>query len=302
MNKINFTHQDSFPFTIKSADFMQNTMHLLSKIVAIGGDNYVLSGCEEDNANNVTDGYVIISGEIMPFKGDLKTDKIAIIEDRETVSAFGVDYTDAYITRYATFSNTGNLNWSDFQRIISNQELWQRVKDIKGDPPGIRASWCGFIDKIPSNYMLCDGRTLNIDEYPDLFENIGTSFGAVGTSQFKIPDLREKFIVGYSGNGDYSQIGQTGGLDEVVLTKNQMPVHDHIEDDLFNKLGVRASDLNSTGTTGNVDSGAPNSEYRIAGMTDQLWSRSTMKSEGGDQPHENRPPFFVEAFIIKVKY
>jgi microcystin-dependent protein len=302
MDKINFTQQDTFPFTIKSADFMQNTMQLLSKMIALGGDNYVLSGCEEDNDNNVADGYVVIAGELMPFKGALKTDKITVVEDRETVSAFGVDYTDAYVSRYATFSDTGDLNWSDFQRIISNQELWQRVKDIKGDPPGIRAGWCGFIDKIPENYMLCDGRTLDIDEYPELFENIGTSFGAVGTTQFKIPDLRERFIVGYSGNGDYNIIGQTGGLDEVILNKSQMPEHDHIEDALFNKLGVRASDLNASGTTSGVDSGAPTSEYRIAGMTNQLWSRSTMKSEGGNQPHENRPPYFVEAFIIKVKY
>ncbi|MDO5970613.1 phage tail protein [Flavivirga aquimarina] len=77
------------------------------------------------------------------------------------------------------------------------------------------------MDKIPENYMLCDGRALNIDEYPELFENIGTSFGAVGTTQFKIPDLREKFLVGYSGNGDYNAVGQTGGLDEVTLTKER---------------------------------------------------------------------------------
>ncbi|MDO5970614.1 hypothetical protein Q4Q35_12425 [Flavivirga aquimarina] len=104
MDKINFAQQDSFPFTIKSADFMQNTMQLLSKMIALGGDNYVLSGCEEDNANNVTDGYVVIAGELIPFKGGLKTDKIVIIEDRETVSAFEVNYTDAYVTRHATFS------------------------------------------------------------------------------------------------------------------------------------------------------------------------------------------------------
>jgi microcystin-dependent protein len=238
----------------------------------------------------------------MPFKGALKTDKITVVEDRETVSAFGVDYTDAYVSRYATFSDTGDLNWSDFQRIISNQELWQRVKDIKGDPPGIRAGWCGFIDKIPSNYMLCDGRTLDIDEYPELFENIGTSFGAVGTTQFKIPDLRERFVVGYSGNGDYNVIGQTGGLDEVILNKSQMPEHDHLSDPLFNKLGLKASDLTGQGTSTGQDSGAANEEYRIGDMTEQLWDRSEIKSEGENQPHENRPPYFVEAFIIKVKY
>ena len=154
--------------------------------------------------------------------------------------------------------------------------------------------------------MLCDGRMLNILDYPELYQNIGTNFGAVGTTQFKLPDMRSKFVVGYNDTEiDYNVIGKQGGDKEVVLTKNQLPEHNHVPNNsLFDKFGAKASDLTGgAGTTGSSqDSSGATEEYRIGDMSDSLWDLASVQNVGQNQPHENRPPYFVEAFIIKVKY
>lgn len=301
MDKINFDLQDCFPFTIKSATELQKMIALIGQMANLGGSTYVLSGCEE-SGDEVSDGYIVINGELLPFKGSAIKSKVVIVEERENATAFGKDYPDAYVKRYATFGTTGDLLWQDVKRVISNMELWERVEDIKGDPPGIRVGWCGYLDKIPGNWMLCDGRALKIDEYPELFKNIGTQFGAVGTTEFKLPDMRERFVVAHSGDGDYKNVGYKGGEDAVTLTKKQLPSHNHVNNDMFNRLSARASDLDTDGTAGSVDAGNPEREYRVGRMSETLWKQSEILSVGENEAHENRPPFFVEAFIIKVKY
>lgn len=46
----------------------------------------------------------------------------------------------------------------------------------------------------PSGWLLCDGRALRREDYPQLFEVIGTLWGEVGVSEFVLPDLRGQFL------------------------------------------------------------------------------------------------------------
>jgi hypothetical protein len=51
------------------------------------------------------------------------------------------------------------------------------------------------------NWLICDGRELKRDEYPKLFEIIGTECGeGDGNSTFNLPDCRNKTIWGANGN------------------------------------------------------------------------------------------------------
>ena len=43
---------------------------------------------------------------------------------------------------------------------------------------------------VANSWILCDGRTLNISEYPALFDLIKTKYGGDGVTTFAIPDLR----------------------------------------------------------------------------------------------------------------
>ena len=54
-------------------------------------------------------------------------------------------------------------------------------------------------DNIPDGFLLCDGSTLNKNEYLDLFNVIGYTYGG-SDNEFKLPDLRDKFAQGANGN------------------------------------------------------------------------------------------------------
>lgn len=95
------------------------------------------------------------------------------------------------------------------------------------------------------------------------------------------PNLSGKFIAGYdAADSDYNTIGKTGGEKKHQLTIAEMPAHSHP----FNP-----GDQN--GQSDNANDRAvmlPGNQNRTTGST------------GGDQPHENRPPYFTLAYIIKL--
>jgi microcystin-dependent protein len=101
--------------------------------------------------------------------------------------------------------------------------------------------------------------------------------GANGT-----PNLQDRFIVG-AGSG-YG-VGATGGANSVTLTINEMPTHSHT------LLASSATDGGS-GTGWRWES---NSAYRPATV-----NGTNIGNAGGDQAHENRPPYYALAFIMRV--
>lgn len=56
----------------------------------------------------------------------------------------------------------------------------------------------------PGRFLLCDGSAINIDDYPELFEVIGSTFKAATSTIFYLPDLRAAFIRGAGTQGVYS--------------------------------------------------------------------------------------------------
>lgn len=92
------------------------------------------------------------------------------------------------------------------------------------------------------------------------------------------PDLRDRFIVG-AGN-EYG-VGSKGGAKEVTLSVAQMPSHNH----KFNMMGDSYYHDNW------IPSRGSNIPFGIEGKTE---------SAGGDQPHENRPPYYGLCYIMKV--
>lgn len=52
----------------------------------------------------------------------------------------------------------------------------------------------------PIGYLKCDGSSLLREDYADLFEKIGTTYGAVDDYHFNIPDYQGVFLRGFGGN------------------------------------------------------------------------------------------------------
>ena len=73
---------------------------------------------------------------------------------------------------------------------------------------GTIISWAGKnTDKLTGTpYLLCDGRSLNKNSYPDLFTVIGYRYGGSGDN-FNLPDFRNRYIFGNtskSNNASYT--------------------------------------------------------------------------------------------------
>jgi microcystin-dependent protein len=77
-------------------------------------------------------------------------------------------------------------------------------------------------------WLLCDGRTLSINQYPLLFSVMGYNFGGSGNF-FQLPDARSR-LAGVIGQGiglSNRTIGEKVGSENLVLTIDQIPNHSH---------------------------------------------------------------------------
>lgn len=304
MNKVNFLAKETFPQSTYTFDFMQNMIKMVGCLALLGGDNFILTGCVDGGNGVFSEGLVVIKGQLYPFAGGAKKAKIKIQETKESDHYAGVDYPEAYIHRKVIFSDDGDILWDDLKHVLTNREIAEKFADLKGDAPGTVKMWAGQEVSVPQDYRLCNGAMLSIDDYPELWKTLGLSFGGDGQRSFALPDLRGRFVVGYDGSKpDYKVIGKDGigGNEKVTLTTNEIPQHDHVNNKYFNKLAARAADATTPGTAGSVDSRSPESEYNIAYMSNDEWEAATIQKVGGGQSHENRPPYFVLAYIIKVK-
>jgi microcystin-dependent protein len=72
---------------------------------------------------------------------------------------------------------------------------------IKGEalPVGTMLTFAGPTINIPNGFLLCDGSSINRDDYTDLFAAIGTSWGTATGTTFNLPDTRGLFLRGVDG-------------------------------------------------------------------------------------------------------
>lgn len=99
------------------------------------------------------------------------------------------------------------------------------------------------------------------------------------------PNLCGRFIVG--AGGSYA-IGDKGGEEKHKLTVDEIPSHQH--NNSVKTVGYGASH-NGSAEAATFDGYSRNNGWRdISGA-----------SKGGDQPHENRPPYYALAFVMRIK-
>lgn len=136
-------------------------------------------------------------------------------------------------------------------------------------PVGAITLWSGSVPSIPSGWALCDGSS--------------------GT-----PDLRDRFVVG--AGGAYA-VGATGGQDQVTLTVAQMPAHRHAIDE--GSLSTAAGFEHGHATSGTGPRLSRTPSHPASGSVNQSDENSGfLYDTGGDQPHENRPPYYALAYIM----
>lgn len=139
---------------------------------------------------------------------------------------------------------------------------------------GIIVAWSGAISDIPDGWGFCDGSTY-------------TAFD--GTS-LTTPDLRSKFILGSS--TEYP-LSEQGGEETHVLSEKEIPSHTHttMSDTIFG--------------CSNPFSQTPPYKYvggYLGGNCDNSanYNQTTSSATGKNLPHNNMPPYYTLAFIMKL--
>lgn len=315
MDKVtgNFLIQSNkdFPLDCETLDALQTNLALLSVLGNIAGDKVILRGCElSHNGATRSEGYVFLrtaafpDGEVLRFEGGAVGSGMYVKLEDIAVTAQGYEYPKAY-TRRTLAAGVGkeNFKWEDFKDVSTNAALLQTMDDLKDEinglsekfapaPLGIVQLWAGRT--VPDGYALCDGRQLSIKEYPDLYNTLGTTFNnaysANGTKYtttsgfFRLPDLRGRFIVGYDDtDSEYNKYGNTGGEKKHTLTIEEMPAHSH----RYTIYSPGSQNRQRYSQKSNRDS--DNDEQR------------TTNSTGDNAAHENRPPYYTLAYIMKVR-
>ena len=147
----------------------------------------------------------------------------------------------------------------------------------------------------PSGWMFCQGQVLPISQNETLFQLIGTTYGGDGQTTFALPDLRGRIPVhmGTGTDGETLTLAETGGVEQVTLTVQQIPAHSHPA------LASSQNALQAT-PTGNVLAQPTVVDlYRVVPPNSPL-APQVVTPTGGSQPHTNEQPFLCVNFIISL--
>lgn len=129
MNKVNFEQTGGFPLETNTLSFLQSAYGQLSGLAGLGGQSYILNGCTVAGGN-VTDGTVVIDGEVLPFVGGPKLARV-IIDETVTDKTFedGVSK-PVYYTRVAKMAAAGGvMDFDSLKRVSNLLAITDRIKD-----------------------------------------------------------------------------------------------------------------------------------------------------------------------------
>ena len=287
------------------------------------------------------EGYVFLrtqdcpQGEVLRFEGGDNDSGMYVNKQDISVTADGYSYPKAYTKRtLAPGMGTEHYSWDDFTEVQTNRALYTALTELQatvqalvGEPLGIVKMWAGA--EIPEGYHLCDGTALPKTVYPALYTAIGDTFntakdadGNAYTTQsgyFRLPDLRGRFVVGYRDTDtEYNQYGKTGGEKKHLLTAEESGVgkhthsgeaktaggHSHGYKDIFHSApGGDAVVPNNYGCDDNNNSSSGNQMSRTtdAGGSHSHELEINETSSAATSTHENRPPYYVLAYIMKLQ-
>ena len=271
MNIVRYKQTGGFPLDTNNLDFLQNSFHILNTLGNLAGDMVIISGCEI-TGNTVSNGVVYVNKEVLEFRGGSLSANVFIKEEAVSGTFEDGSFKPIEITRYVTFGSSTpekTFKWEDFKRVdnliqqgVKNADFEKRIKALENKkspvPIGLIAIWGKpASEPIPEGWKECT-------------------------------DLRGRMPLGWNpDDADFSELLKNDGEKTHQLKVHELPVIEGGFETVthMTRLG--------TGVVRGVSGG----QAQIAGGASQ-WLHEQMELKfGGNQPHNNMPPYKIIKFI-----
>ena len=237
--------------------------------------------------------YIISAGQwsrsLYLTTGDVATSTVTAIKSGATYANYKFVCTTGSTQQPPNYNpaiiDVSAVLWSEYE---VNEELGQGLERVIIDnfnvvqvtdnvyngiiPIGGIIMWSG--NNVPTNWILCDGSN-------------------------NTPDLRDRFIVG---SGSSYSIGATGGSATVKLTTGEIPAHSHPVNDPGHSHTYKVEQQTSGCAEGNSERCTANQQtLSTQYQTGETPTGITIgQNTGGGAAHENRPPYYALAFIMRI--
>ncbi|MDF7813594.1 hypothetical protein [Hymenobacter sp. YC55] len=281
------------PIALDDFDVLQSEVYTAVTAVLAGAPPMALSGLSvtrrPNNRGDITAGYMWLNGRIQRFEGQtdvqLPAEIVFIGNDETDYRAYQTGGSKPCMTEMLYTAQPLGTYPANVEKLVvsgspeltyakwleSKQRTLGEVQWLASHNGGLySATGLGYADGPARGWALCNGQN--------------------GTA-----DLRARFIVGlFEAHNDYSQVGKKGGAERVTLSIEQLPAHSHG----MEQAGEHTHGLKSRGSDGSSPLASrgnnPTSDQTI--QTEKAGNHTHVINEtGGNQEHENRPPFYVLA-------
>ncbi|WP_142416422.1 phage tail protein [Bartonella massiliensis] len=203
----------------------------------------------------------------------------------------------------------GELQTSGIYEIVYNDDAptkecdgWYLLNPTPLPPPKIETFPSGFIatfamQRVPDNWLLCDGAIYERKDYPQLFKAIGDKWGKESDTTFKVPDFRGMFLRGFDDGRGFDT-----GRQFADIQKDCIKSHTHVA--TIEEAGQHTHKFQYKGVGWSAnDIGRRNPSYHyevITGTTDPAGAHTHKVSLSSTGETETRPVNATVVYAIKT--
>lgn len=276
MDLINFVQTGGFPVKAERLQELQTAYSIFNSLGALAGDLTIISGCTVAGTA-VSDGFVFINGELLPFKGEFLGENVVIIQEESSKEFENGEIKTVHYHRYATFGTNPETSWP-----------WESFK--RPDPMVVLSAKIATLEKKSAVFTAGGGMVLwnkPANEIPEGWA--------------EVVDWRGRIPVGLDvTQTEFNTMGKTGGAKNKMLSVNELPKHSFYT---FSPSSTATNnntvDANTYPVADSDGTGWGNETYRIrrSGTKPTLGKSSEV---GGDQQFSLLNPYRVVLFIEYV--
>jgi microcystin-dependent protein len=153
----------------------------------------------------------------------------------------------------------------------------------------------------PKGWAFCNGQILPLSQNTALFSLLGTTYGGDGKSNFALPNLQGQAPMqpGQGPGLSLRDLGETGGEQTVTLLQSEMPSHTHAANCVDNASGDQTTPVANVWAQAGFGRGGI-ALYNNSGSLGAMFALAVTPT-GGDQPHNNMPPYLTLNFCIALQ-